>query len=776
MSADFATTRRMNIDLLDTFTFQEPAPQNPTLRAAVRFTMNEPFALFYESTMAVGLWPEHVWINKGQAGSATDIHGDFGCLVYPATASGSYTDTTKKGTGIPPSATDLPAGCTKPFDYPAAEAWDPADEYVIGMGPFTFDTWSLGSFAKVDRYDNFFIGTDPVTGVVIDADIATYMKLPDITSILFRIYRSTTLGVLALGRGEIDFYHWNIPAEFVPDMLGNPNIAVEANPEPGFFYMAYNMRRSPWGYSGTTDVGLQYRTAVSHLVDKKSIVQNLLQNFGVIGHGTISPANTFWYNELIPKPPFDKALAASILDAAGWGPDPAGDCTKETPGGCRSLPGIGTRLTEILTPQADYDPVRAAAGQMIADSMRSVGLNFVSTPLAFGQIVARLDARDFDQYILGWRIGGTDPDYLFSFFHSSNALGGQNYPGYDDPEFDQIIEDSRAELNRTLRQELIRDAQINLATNRPYEVLYYRTNIEGYRQDRWVGWTVSSGTIWNFYSLLQIHHPSNQRLVITPTLQSAVSSEGTAPVTVTVFDQDRNPVSGATVRLQLQAPNAGTLSSGAITGVVDMNLTTDSSGQVLANFAAPLVPGPAPVTVLIDLTASKQPAFPDEQKRVAQITVFPVGAQFLSVQYTLPGGDVAEAGGTLLLEIEVRDQAGLLANDATVTVDSTLVVTPSNGTASALATVTLKAPANVTAETSYDLTVTATKPGYADGQQELTVTVLPKAVQPCAPGEVRDASGNCIKGTSIPGPEIVLLIALVGVIGVAVAVRRRRAT
>ena len=784
--------RQLNIQLVTPITpapsdWQDPVATgaDPALRASVRYTLNEPFFNFYESTLAVGLWPEHLWTKRGQIGdpaTATNIHGDFGCAVYPGTASGLYLDTTKRGQGIPSSATDLPLGCTSAYVYGLAETWAPTDDQVIGMGPFVFDQWIQGQFARVTTYQNFYIGRDYKRGnAVVDPFLSSYIKLPTIDGILFKIYRSTTLGVLALGRGEIDFYHWNIPAEFVPDMIANTNIKVEANPEPGFFYMAYNLRRQPWGSSDDAvdqgpGGGYWYRQAVSHLVDKKAIVQNLLQNFGVIGHGVISPANTFWYNDAIPKPLPDPTLAAAILNANGWGTDPPGVCSRNTPSGCRSLPGgKGTAVYEILTPQADYDPVRAAAGQLIADSMQAVGINVVSTPLAFGEIVSRIDARNFDQYILGWRIGGTDPDYMFSFWHSSNAAAGQNYPGYLNDTFDDLIERSRAELDRNARQQLIFDAQLNLADSRPYEVLYFRTNIEGYRQDRFVNWTVTAGTIWGFWSLMGIRPPSSQRLVPTPTLPSAVASGGTATMTVTVFDQNRNPVNGANVRLQLKTPNTGTLTSG--TTDVDLNVTTGSSGQVAANFNAPTVAiGNTPLVVLIDVTATHAD-FPDPQSRTAQITVFPEDVQFLAFTLELPSGDVTSGGGTLLLEVSVSDEGGVPVADADVDItsgDAVLTVNPAGGASGTLGTITLSA-GSVTELTSVDVTVNATKAGYQSREVSFTVTILRGTPNRCPSGQYWDAASQSCKtlNPQTPGLEAVVLIALVGVMG-AVGVRARR--
>ncbi|HKZ48987.1 MAG TPA: hypothetical protein VJ397_09435, partial [Thermoplasmata archaeon] len=501
---------------------------------------------------------------------------------------------------------------------------------------------------------------------------------------------------------------------------------------------------------------------------------------GVIGHGVISPANTFWYNDGITKPAYDTVLADQILDAkfGAWSPL-AQPCTKDNPSMCRSLGTRGTALFEILTPQADYDPIRAASGQMIAAAMQSVGINVVSTPLAFGEIVARLDARNFDQYILGWRIGGTDPDYLFSFWDSSNAAGGQNYPGFNNATFDTTIRASRAELNRTLRHDLIFTAQDILADARPYEVLYYRTNIEGYRQDRFVNWTVSSGTIWNYYSLLGIRPPSEKRLTITPTLKSAVLSGLTAPLTVTVFDQARAKVAGASVRVELSAAGTGNLSDGTNPPASNVTVVTDASGQAVVSYIAPIRGvGNASLNVLIDMTANKQPEFPDEAFRTTQITVFAEGEQFLAVTTNLPNGDVTTPGGTLLLEVSVADQLGFPVSDADVTIESgstQVTATPASGTSGTLPTVSLKALSTITASLNADLTVTANKTAFADGVTDFQISVVVSGSTSCPQGQVWDPTTNsCRQTTSTPGLEAVAIIALVGAIGAAAVVVRRR--
>lgn len=765
---------------------------NNALRMGVHFQLTESFALFYESTIQPVMLPMHEWSRTGGG-----RHVDFGCAVWlpdaEATARGipectpSPANATKHGMGV--KSSDPVAG-SSPYVYSAAEGWSLTDADIIGHGPFKFDTWVPGVEARVVRYEDFYTGASGTT--VYDARLASILKKPTIDSIRYKVYKTTQIGVFALQSGQVDFYHWNVGAEFVPDLLKIPEIAVESNAEPGFFYMGYNLRESPWGYEGgdpDTDVGYGFRQAVSHLIDKRSIVQNLLQNFGVIGHGMVSPANTFWYNDNIPKPGFDLAAANAILDdmanplspnyIPGYSTDPAGPCHKDNDAGCRSLPLIGKNEFEILTPQADYDPVRASAGAMIADAMRQVGINAVSRPTAFGQIVALITAHNFDTYILGWRIGGTDPDYMFSFFHSSNAPTGQNYVGFNNPAFDAAITASRAELNRAVRQQLIRDAQLILSEQRPYDVLYYRTNIEGYRQDRYVNWTVTAGTIWNFWSLQGIHPPSAAGIVVVMTAASAMASGTTETVTVNVFDNTLQVLPGAKVNLTVAA---GTLTIGGTTGrsVVDF---TNGNGEVTATYTADTVTSESPIIIDAEVDATQlSPPFPDLVRRSTQITVFPAGVPFLSLTLELPLGDRVTAGSSLPLRITVRDQARTLVPDGAVDILVTpsldLTAAPPAGTPTQMASVTLSAASSVTTSTPYTLNVTATKAGHADGFATRQVTIVPPNVQMrlCPDGRSYPVTQQC-PAVATPGLEVLPILAGIGIAAMVagvVAQRKRR--
>ena len=780
-AAAFPASRHLNVgfvgcSLADTAWEGAPAlPGQNTYRCGLRFFLQDDFALFYRSTLTgLTLFPQHEFEMTGGT-----RHADWGHAIYPS----NWADPAKRLNGVPTDETLI-----TPFNYPAAEAWQMTDADVIGTGPFRFGTWSFGAFARVDKYTNYFYGVNPADhSIVYDVNVPTYMHQPFIDAILYKIYRTTQLGVLALQAGEIDFYHWNVPAEFVPDLLNDPNIRVWANAEPGFFYLAYNMRRQPFGYTTypptpatdrSSDTGLPFRQAFAHLIDKATIVRTLLQNYGVIADGTVSPANTFWYNGTLPKYAYDPAQAALILDNAGWTKTGPGLCATDGTN-CRSFPRLGTAQFEILTPQADYDPIRASAGAMIAAAARSIGVNVVSKPTAFGAIVAATNAHDFDMFILGWRIGGTDPDYLFSFFHSSNAAAGQNYPGVYDSRLDTVISGSRKELDESKRQGLIKEAQGILAQRLPYDVLYYRTVIEAERQDRFVNYSVAAGTIWNFWSIQSIKRPTTSFIRVVTAIPSSMVEAGTRLVSATVRDQDGVAVSGASVTFAVPAGSGTFAGACPGTGTESCTGTTSTSGTFSATYTAPTtVPGNPDVAIMVT-ARSPNPDVPQEQRSVV-VTIFATGVQFLSITPQLTTGDLVPVGESLVFGVDVRDQDGNLANTATVslTVSPTeATVSPTSGNAATMrSNVVFQAPADIaTSPAPFHGTATATLGGFTQAVSQIDFTVVKlTSTFTCPDGTVVPAGTPCPRGPSVPALDVLPVLAAIGVAAVVYGIVRNR--
>ncbi len=708
------------------------------MQAALKYELQEPFADFFRNTISVFLLPEHIW-NSPISGQLTGakIWCDLGYLQNP---------------------------------------WkvDPARSYknddCIGNGPFKFVSWDVGQMIKISTWrDHYFREDYKYIDYVKDEYGKPLCYQPTIDGVTYQIFKTAEAAVLALKSNDIDYIAWSVPPTFVQELANEPGVSLVQNPEQGFFYLAYNMRKTSFGYLNGDplqgDYGKAFRKAVAHCIDKNTVVQRLLLNLGIAGEGPVSSISP-WYNTSIPKYSFDWAEAKNILANAGYGVNQGGtiiygDAAKAAAGNGnwwvrpdgQPIGSSAGGLIEILTPEANYDPIRAQAGLMIAKQLKDIGINAESIAMDFGSIVDRMNERNFDMYILGWSIGSDPTDFLHAFFHSSMSVVGQNYPGYQnsssyaaymgyDECFDEIIDAARRTGDEEERKDLVKEAQASICYDLPYDVLYYRTNIEAYRSDRFTGWEVGSkGSIFTWSSLYKIKAPSrykvNAQFVSPP---SAILSNSTTQLTVFVKDQDGEPLGDAQVWLQA---SMGTLSS--LTG------NTTSTGKLQVTYTAPWADPTDPDIVrngtqaIIQIekatyTSSTGTQYDDAPSRLALIKVFPVGASFLSVSLTADpdviNPDIDEAGtlGFTYVVVTVEDESGAPVYGASVALTASPAVptiTPGDQTTDQDGTATFKVtatdlPDNDGTNVEYVLTALAIDPDDTNitGQNRVTLNIV----------------------------------------------------
>ncbi len=543
------------------------------LTFSLHFSQQANYANFVKYTLnGATVMPRHVWEGTGKIcldatnGTCTNwkenIHSNFGY---------AYDNLTWNG---------VPAASPNAFRYYDAETWTLTDDEVIGTGAFEFDNWVPGISVKLTKYEDYYgdaldcakVGDPPVC----QGTFFNYMHQPYIDGMLFLIYKTPQAAVFALQAGEIDVISWSVPPDFVADLVADPNVEISASEQKGFHYLGYNMRKSPFGYPSNDplqgDHGYYLRKAMAHVIDKNTIVTTLLQNFGVAGDQPVNPAFTRWYNGSVVKYNYNLSAASQILDdhytnsfqggpGLGWS------------GGWRNLPTIGSQQVEILCPQADYDHILAQACEMIATNARAVGLNIVAKLLAFGQIVEKLNNREMDMWVLGLRISSDPPEYYTDFFYSRNAPAGLNFAGFQNETFDDLVLGARAELDPDAQAGLIKECSGLLADALPYDVIFYRTNIEAFRSDRFVNWTVGpAGSIFgeSFWSWIGIHPPFLISADVVFPNGSNVNETETLVFEISVTDNLGAPVDGANVLIScdpagpLISPTSGVTVGGSI--------------------------------------------------------------------------------------------------------------------------------------------------------------------------------------------------------------------
>ncbi|MCK4366391.1 MAG: ABC transporter substrate-binding protein [Thermoplasmata archaeon] len=649
-----------------------PVGQNDDLTFALHFELQSDYFGFVDYTLShLRLYPRHLWEGTGkhcllaQNGVCSewevDIHDDFGRAYDPATEN-----------GVPASSIDA-------FNVTGARSWVPDDRHIIGTGPFEFVEWVEGSTVRLDRYEGFHTNA-------ADRNGNTYLRKPHIESVLFKIYKTVQSAVFALQAGEVDITSMvSIPIEFVGDLMMDPNIDLRTTPSKGPFYLGYNMRKSPFGYPDNDpskgDEGDHLRKAIAHAIDKKRIVTTLLQNFGVAGDQPVSPASVKWYNTSVTKYDYDLDLAGQILDAhytvggfgLGWSD------------GWRNLPGIGNDEIEIITYQADFEIRCHTSTEMIASDMRKIGLNVSVKLLAHGDVAQRVANRNMQMWLLPEEINSEPPDYYYELFHSGKARDGRNYAGFQNEAFDQLVLQARSEFNVSEQTRLIKEASGLLADALPIDVLFYRTNIEAYRGDRFVNWTAGltgSHIRESFWTLIGIHPPFVKDMSVTITAPSAQESMSAKMFRVLVQDY-YGTLSDVRVDIcvNLLTPwQSGNITLGEKRGQCVSGMT-DISGAIVAVYEAPDLGDLEKLTVAI--TADAKSGYRISESATAYITVFPREKQFLSVKIQMEAGDVVPIGYSLPLRVEVTDQKGVHLDGVTVNLTcfpEGLVLEPSTGT------------------------------------------------------------------------------------------------
>lgn len=547
-----------------------PVGPDATLTFALRFYLQTPYAGFVRHTLSDAvIIPRHIWEGSGKLClNSTDgvcdfwqepIHTDFGYAYDPVTHNG------------------IPTFDPNAFNYFEAENWEPSDDEVVGTGPFELKTWTPGVSVTTARYEDYAadaldcerVGDPPVC----QGNFYSHMHMPIIEGMLFRIYKTAQACIFALQAGDIDVVSWSVPPEFVGGLLVDPTVGLSITAERGFTYLGYNMRKSPFGYPNNDptqgDDGYYLRKAVSHVIDKDTVISVLLQDYGVKGDQPIRPEDTQWYNASVTKYSYDLDAARQILDdhytiggfGLGWSV------------GYRNLPMIGNAPIRILCSQADYDPIQASACNMIAVRMKDVGLNASAELIAFGEIIERLENRDMDMWVHHERISSDPPEFYTDFYYSGGSPAGLNYAGFQNETFDSLSTNARAELDPDMQRLLIKEASELLADNLPNDVLYFRDNIEAYREDNFVNWTVGrAGSIFadSYWSWIGIHPPSMMAVDIYFPSGNAVDEGESLPFWFIAYDELNNTLEGANVTIYVSpagptvVPDSGVTAAGTI--------------------------------------------------------------------------------------------------------------------------------------------------------------------------------------------------------------------
>ncbi len=338
---------------------------------------------------------------------------------------------------------------------------------IVGTGPYILERYQPGERIVFHRNPHYW-----------KKDSSGY-RLPYIEKIIYLIVQNQDTVLLKFLEGDLDMcslrgmdYPLLKPLEKEKDFTiynTGPNFGsnfITFNQNPGINPKTKKPYVDPIKLKWFSDI--HFRRAVAHAIDKKGIIEILMNGLGYEQNSAMSPSSGYFYNPNVRKYSYDLKKAKQILEKAGYR-DYDGDGIIEKPKG-------HPVEFSLVTNSGSTERIQIAA--IIRRDLEQLGMKVNFLALEFNNIVNKLVSNyDWEAVIIGLT-GGIEPHFGRNVWHSSGQLHIW-YPRQKSPHtswekrIDTIFDTAVQELDPKKRKKLYDEWQEIVAEKLPliYTVL-----------------------------------------------------------------------------------------------------------------------------------------------------------------------------------------------------------------------------------------------------------------------------------------------------------------
>lgn len=324
------------------------------------------------------------------------------------------------------------------FDVAAttADGRDPVLDGIIATGPYAFTSFTQDHDVQLAK-NEYYYGEVPFETVNI------------------QIMSESSNRLAALMDGSADMAI-NVASADRNILAADPNMTISlvSGARTGFYHMNMN------GVLGNENL----RRAVLMAYDNETVCNISTQGSYTPGYTMVSPGLDFGGAEIEDATPFDVEAANALLDEAG--------IVDSDGNGIRELDGTDVVLQIKTQTNRQMDVMSAA----IAENLKAINIGAEVIPYT-----AQSDELAGGQFDLGSTnnmiIPTGDPTNSLRYWYSTS---GNNFSGYNNPEFDAKYDELTATMDIDTRKALIKDLQEMI--NKDAAVLvggYFNFNICG---------------------------------------------------------------------------------------------------------------------------------------------------------------------------------------------------------------------------------------------------------------------------------------------------------
>jgi len=294
-----------------------------------------------------------------------------------------------------------------------------------GTGAFRFAEWESNAKVVVVRNDDYWDGA------------------PALEAVVYRPITDANTRVAEMLSGGIDLMV-EVPPDSVATFANDAGYQVYEQAGPHVWFLIFNVKEGPLADK-------KVRQAVNYAINKKALVENVLQGTAEVAAGPTPPAFSWAYNDDLDPYPYDPAKARSLINEAGQN---------------------GAELTFYVTEggsgMLDPVPMGAAIQADLAKVGLKVDIETYEWNTFLGKVNPGLEGKA-DMAEMAWMTN--DPDTLPYLALRSEAWpdkGGFNSGYYANPEVDKLLEAARRSTDQGERAELYKQMQAIVHDDAPW--------------------------------------------------------------------------------------------------------------------------------------------------------------------------------------------------------------------------------------------------------------------------------------------------------------------
>jgi peptide/nickel transport system substrate-binding protein len=306
---------------------------------------------------------------------------------------------------------------------------------------------------------------------------------------IYKVVPDAGARLAQLQNGEVDVLE--LQPNQVASVESDSNITVYTWDDDGFDYIGLNLGNPANPQNGRDEAGnlvpqephpilgdVRVRQAFAQAIDYDAIINNIFLGYGIRQTANVLPALDWSYDDTLAPYAYNADAASALLEEAGW-VDADGD-------GVREKDGVPMNLS-LFTNAGNT--TREDIGAFVQDQLGEIGINVDFQAIDFGTLLERMDAQDYDMFIIGWVNVGSDPNDINFWSSEFDVVGsGFNNTSFQSAEIEELLvqgysvpgcaNEERAPIYQQIQQ--IIHEQV------PYIFLRARVGILGYRNS-WEG-------------------------------------------------------------------------------------------------------------------------------------------------------------------------------------------------------------------------------------------------------------------------------------------------